>query len=193
MGFILLGLSCLSPIALSGTVLFMFAHGVMAALGFALVGWFYEQTHTRMLADWGGFGKKAPFISVLFVMTALASAGVPGFANFIGEMIILVGAWDRYRIPTIAAVGGLVITAGYMLMTVRGSIQGPVSPRGEHLVDAKGWQRAPYLLLMSALVLVGFLPVVLLGTITPSVDAVIKKVYAFPKIIIKQEVYPNEP
>jgi len=188
MGLILLGLATLSPLALTGTVLYMFAHGVMAALSFALVGWFYEQTHTRQLADWGGFGKKAPFISVLFVMASLASAGVPGFAPFIGEMLILFAAWDRYPLPTIAGIFGLVITAGYMLKTVRGSIQGPLSPAAAHVSDARGIERAPYLLLISALVIVGFLPVVLLGTISPSVDAVIKRVYAYPKVVFKQEV-----
>ena len=165
MGYILLGLACLTPVALNGTVFFMFAHGLMAALSFALVGFIYEQTHTRMIDDWGGLGKKLPVISMLFVMAAMASAGLPGFANFIGEMMILLGAWDKYRPQAIGAVLGLVITAGYMLKTVRGAIQGPLNPRWNHLKDATGAGRLPYLLLMVILIAVGCLPSILLPTI----------------------------
>lgn len=187
MGFILLGLSCLTPVALDGTVLFMFAHGIMAALGFALVGFVYEQTHTRMIGDWGGFGKKMPFIATVFIMTAMASAGVPGFANFPGEVLILLGAWDRYRIPAILAVSGLVITAGYMLMTVRGTMQGPLNPRWNNLKDATGIQRLPFLILLVTLIAAGIFPSRLLVTIQSGTQSVIKHVYAYPKIILKEE------
>ncbi len=176
MGYILLGLACLTPIALTGTVFFMFAHGIMASLGFALVGYFYERTHTRMIGDWGGFGKKAPLVATLFVMTAMASAGLPGFANFVGEIMILLGAWDVYRWPAVAAVAGLVITAGYMLRVVRGSIQGPVSEHGKHLVDARGWERAPYVLLMAVLLAVGCLPSLLLPTIASGTRSLFERI-----------------
>ena len=166
MGYILLGLSCLTPLALNGTVFFMFAHGIMAALGFALVGFIYDQTHTRMIHDWGGFGKKIPLIASLFVMTAMASAGLPGFANFMGEMMILLGAWDKYRWQTVFAVAGLVITAGYMLKTVRATMQGPFNPKWDSLKDARGLERLPYLLLIVILLAVGFLPSLILPTIT---------------------------
>jgi len=166
MGFILLGLSCLTPLALQGTVFFMFAHGLMAALGFALVGFIYEQTHTRLVDDWGGLGKKMPFIGTLFVMTAMASLGLPGFANFVGEILILLAAWERYPLQAIFALLGLIVTAGFMLQMVRRSIQGPLNPRWDTLKDARGIQRTPYLLLILVLVVVGVLPRLLMPTIT---------------------------
>ena len=165
MGYILLGLSCLTPAGLNGTVFFMFAHGLMAALGFALVGFIYEQIHTRMIGDWGGFGKKIPFIATLFVMMAMASAGLPGFGNFVGEMMILLGAWDKYRPQTILAVAGLIVTAGYMLKTVRGTMQGPLNAHGKSLQDAQGMERLPYLIMITGLLLVGLLPSLILPTI----------------------------
>ena len=176
MGYILLGLSCLTPIALNGTVFFMFAHGIMAALGFALVGFVYEQTHTRTLDDWGGFGKKIPFISTLFVMMAMASSGVPGFANFIGEMMILLGAWDKYRIQAILAVAGLAVTAGYMLKTVRATMQGPMNPRGNALQDARGLQKTPYLILILVLVAVGFMPSLILPMLSSGTKPILESV-----------------
>ena len=178
MGYILLGLACLTPIALNGVVFFMFAHGIMAALGFALVGFIYEQTHTRMIENWGGFGKKLPFISVLFVMTAMASAGLPGFANFIGEIMILLGAWDKHRWQAVAAVAGLVITAGYMLKMVRGAIQGPLDPKWNSLSDAKGLQKLPYLLLIIILVVVGFLPSILMPAISSGTAPILERIQA---------------
>lgn len=177
MGYILLGLSCLTPIALNGVVFFMFAHGVMAALGFALVGFIYEQTHTRMIDDWGGFGKKMPFISTLFVMMSMASLGLPGFANFIGEMMILLGAWDKFRLQAIFAVVGLVITAGYMLKTVRLSIQGPLKPKWNDLKDATGFKRLPYLALIVILIVVGCIPSILLPTISKGTEPILARIH----------------
>lgn len=177
MGYILLGLSCLNPIALNGTVFFMFAHGIMAALGFALVGFIYDQTHTRMIDDWGGFGKKVPLAATLFGMTAMASAGLPGFANFIGEMMILLGAWDKYRWQAVFAVAGLVITAGYMLKMFRGTMQGPLNTRhAAHLEDVKGLARAPYLLLITILLAAGFFPSVLLPTIASGTEPILARI-----------------
>lgn len=176
MGYILLGLACMTPMALNGTIFFMFAHGLMAALGFALVGFIYEQTHTRMIQDWGGFGKKAPFVATLFVMMAMASSGLPGFGNFIGEVMILLGAWDKYRVQTVLAVLGLVVTAGYMLKTVRGTIQGPLNPHGNTLKDAIGLQKLPYLLLIGGLLLVGFLPSVILPTIVSGTKPIFERI-----------------
>ena len=173
MGYILLGLSCLTSLSLTGTVFFMFAHGIMASLSFALVGFIYHQTHTRMIDDLGGLGKKLPFISILFVMTAMASAGLPGFANFIGEMIILLGAWDKHRLQVVGAVLGLVITAGYMLKTVRACIQGPLNPRWNHLKDATWTGRLPYLLLMVILIVVGCFPTLLLPTIASATQVIL--------------------
>lgn len=169
MGYILLGLSVLTPLALKGTVFFMFAHGLMAAAGFALVGFIYDQTHTRMIDDWGGLGKKLPFIATLFVMMSMASAGLPGFANFVGEMMILAGAWDQYRWQALFAVAGLVITAGYMLKTVRGAMQGPLNPRWAGLKDATGLQKLPYLILIGLLLFTGFFPSLILPTIASAV------------------------
>ena len=178
MGYILLGLACLTPLALNGAVFFMFAHGLMAALGFAIVGFLHEQTHTRLLDEWGGFGKKVPFIATVFVMSCMAAAGLPGFGNFVGELMILLGAWDRYRLQTIFAVGGFVITAGYMLKTVRFSMQGPPSPAAAGLRDASGWEKLPYALLIGILLFVGAWPKALLPAIEAGTKPILESIRA---------------
>ncbi len=174
MGYVLLGLACLNPIALNGAVFLMFAHGIMTALAFATVGHIYDQTHTRVTADWGGLAKQVPFIATMFALAALASSGLPGFGNFVAEMLIFFGSWNAYRLPAIAAVFGIVITAFYMLRAVRTGFFGPLNPRWEHLDDANTpFEKLPYLILLGALVIVGCWPRLLTDVISTSTGSIL--------------------
>jgi NADH-quinone oxidoreductase subunit M len=179
MGYVLLGIASISVLGTSGAVFLMFAHGVMTALAFALIGFFYDQTHTRMLDDLGGMMHQIPFIGVLFMMTAMASLGLPGFANFASELMVIVGSWDIYPIATILAIFGLVIGATYLLRTVKSAFLGPPNPRWDHLRDATGLrERAPFLLLMGVLLLFGFYPVPLVNLITSGVEPIVEVLQA---------------
>lgn len=172
MGYILLGLACMNIIGLSGVVLLMFAHGVMAALGFALIGSIEDQTKTRNLDELGGLTKCMPFIATCFAMMALASAGVPGFANFVAEIMVLLGAWDHYRWQTVLAVLGVVLTAVYMLKAIRFAFQGPLNPRWAKLTDAQTpLQKLPFILLLAALIVVGCWPSLILKNIRSGIKA----------------------
>ena len=169
MGYVLLGIACLTPLGLNGAVLLMFAHGVMTALLFALVGHVYDQTHTRYLPDLGGLGKTLPWIAACGVIGAMASSGLPGFANFVSELLVFLGAWDRYRIHTILGVLGVVITSVYMLRMVRGVFFGEMNPRWAHLADARTpFARLPYALLIATLLIVGCWPAPLVRLIDAS-------------------------
>jgi len=170
MGYVLLGIATAGQTALSGAVFLMFSHGVMAASAFALVGYVYEKTHTRQLSDLGGLAKKLPFISTCFVMTALASAGVPGFSNFVSELLIFLGAWKVYRWPAVLAVFGILFTAVYLLRAVRKVFFGPLTREWQNLHDPSGFLgRLPFVLLLGTLLLFGFWPQGLLRIIQPSV------------------------
>ncbi|MGZ4972908.1 MAG: complex I subunit 4 family protein, partial [Limisphaerales bacterium] len=121
MGFVLLGLMTLSQIGLSGAVLQMFSHGIIAGLLFAVVGrMIYERTHTRDLAKLEGFSlsKVLPFAAVTFVIAAAASMGLPGFSGFIAELQVLVGAWKTFPVLAIIAALGIVIGVAYTLRAV---------------------------------------------------------------------------
>ena len=178
MGYILLGLACFNTIGLNGVVYLMFAHGIMAALAFALAGFVEDQTKTRNLDELGGLLKCMPFIGTCFMMAAFASAGVPGFANFVAEILVLLGAWDQYRFLTVLAVLGLVITAIYLLKAVRLGFQGPLNPKFEKLADAKTlWEKFPYVILLALLVLVGCLPTVILTHIGSSTKTIVESMH----------------
>ncbi len=176
MGYILLGLACMNTISLNGVVLLMFAHGVMAALAFALAGFVANQTTTRNL-DELGLAKRMPFIATCFIMAAMASAGVPGFANFAAEIMVLLGAWDQYPFYTVLAVLGIVITAIYMLKAIRFGFQGDVNPRWSKVVDAQTWAaKLPFVILMAALMLVGCFPSLILKHIDSGTKAVVASI-----------------
>jgi len=113
MGFVLLGLMTLSQIGVSGAVLQMFSHGVIAGLLFAVAGrMVYDRTHTRDLRELGPMrlAKVIPFAAVTFVIAAMASVGLPGFSGFVAEFEILVGAWRAF--PTLAILAGVGILIG---------------------------------------------------------------------------------
>ena len=95
MGYVLLGIATLNVIGVSGAVLLMFAHGLMAALTFSLIGLFYHQTHNRYVPELSGLARKIPFIGTCMVMAVMASSGLPGFANFASEMLVFFGAWQQ--------------------------------------------------------------------------------------------------
>jgi NADH-quinone oxidoreductase subunit M len=190
MGYVLLGLATVAAanpaaglMGISGAVFLMFAHGIMTALAFGLIGWFYDQTHTRVVDDLGGLIRPLPFAGTCFVIMAMASAGLPGFANFAAELLVFLGAWKSSFplagtgiaipgwVPTIAAVWGIVISATYLLRAVRDAWLGPPNPRWEGLRDARtGRERLPFAGLILVLVLTGCFPDLITDTIKDGVQ-----------------------
>src|SRR5436190_324867 len=113
MGFVLLGLVTLNEIGLTGAVLQMFSHGIIAGLLFAVVGrMVYDRTHTRELDQLQGMYLNCllPFAAVTFTVASVASMGLPGFSGFVAELQVLIGAWQAF--PTLAVLAGLGILVG---------------------------------------------------------------------------------
>ena len=96
MGYVFLGMAALDYISLSGAVIYMFAHAMATGMLFAMAGWVYDQTHTRDIPSLGGLSNRMPFISAAFVIGCMASIGMPGTVNFIAEVMIIVGSWNKY-------------------------------------------------------------------------------------------------
>src|SRR5207253_444106 len=103
MGFVFLGIASFNLIGVTGAVLVMIAHGFLAALTFGLSGYIYQQTGTLEMDQLGGLLRRLPFIGAALMMAALAGCGLPGFANFAGEVTVLFGAWKTFRFVTILA------------------------------------------------------------------------------------------
>jgi NADH-quinone oxidoreductase subunit M len=176
MGFIFLGIASLNLIGITGAVFIMVAHGFLAALTFGLSGYIYQKTGTLQMAELGGLCRKLRFIGTALVMAALAGCGLPGFANFVGEVSVFFAAWKVFPVVTILAVwGGLVIGGIYMTRAVRKILHGPLPERFSTLPDAGLWRKLPYALLLASLFVFGIYPKFLTNQITPDAQKVVQQ------------------
>ena len=174
MGFCFLGLASLSLIGITGTVLVMIAHGLLAALSFGLSGYLNEQTGTLEISKLGGLLKKMPFIGTALIMAAMAGCGLPGFANFPGELLTLFGAWKTLSpFVVVAAWGALVVGAIYMLRAVRNILHGPLVENLPPMIDANLWRKVPFAILIVCLLIFGIAPRLLTKKIEPAVKEIV--------------------
>src|SRR5438034_4924625 len=130
MGFVLLGLATANALSVSGAVLQMFSHGVIAALLFAVAGrMIYRRTHTRELDELAGMNlnRALPFAAFTFVIASAASMGIPGFSGFAAEITILIGAWRTYPLAVWITGAGMVLVAAFTLRALKQSFFGEVS------------------------------------------------------------------
>jgi len=178
MGFVFLGIASLSLVGVTGAVVVMIAHGFLAALTFGLSGYLYQQTGTLDMTKLGGLLQRLPFIGAAMVMAMLAGCGLPGFANFVGEVMVFFGTWRsglgaEQQLVAAAAWGGLLVGAVYMLRAVRNILHGPVAEKCESVTDANSWRKLPFVLLLAALFVFGFLPKLLTEKIRPSAAVIV--------------------
>jgi NADH-quinone oxidoreductase subunit M len=178
MGFAFLGIASLGLIGITGTVVIMVAHGFLAALTFAMSGYLRDEVKTLEMDEMGGLLRKLPFIGTVMIMAMLAGCGVPGFANFPGEMLVLFGSWQRSEFVTALAVWGALVIAGvYMLRAIRATWHGEKQWTG--LLDVQSWsQKIAYSLLLAGLVIFGCFPRLLTDNIRAGVAPVVRMVGA---------------
>ena len=178
MGFILLGLMTLNQIGLSGAVVQMFSHGILAGLLFAVVGrMVYARTHTRELAALGpmNLNHVIPFAAVAFVIAGMASMGLPGFSGFVAELMILVGAWHAFPLLAVCVGIGIVIGVVYVWRAMQKAFfadsRGEPTPPEHPLPPISLPERLGAIILISASVLVGVYPQLLLNIIVPALNS----------------------
>lgn len=171
MGFAFLGLASVTVIGVTGAVLVMVSHALLAALSFALSAWLRRQTGTLEIAKMGGLLKRMPFIGSVLILCFMAGCGVPGFANFAGEIAVMFGAWKALPwVVVVAAWGGLVVGGVYMLRALRSILHGPQGTVLPTLIDAPTlWRKLPFAMLAGGLLLFGIFPKSITRRITPAV------------------------
>ncbi len=182
MGFVLLGLVTLNQIGVTGAVLQMFSHGVIAGLLFAIVGRIvYERTHTRQLAELETMhlSKRLPFAAWAFVIAGMASMGLPGFSGFVAELQVLVGSWVANPWWTAAAGIGIVVGVAYTWRALQKAFFSDVAPsphlheHGHELAPITWPEYAGVALLGLSSLAVGIYPRILLDTIEPAVKSLL--------------------
>ena len=171
MGYVIIAIAALNPTAVTGAVAMMFAHGVMAALFFAMIGFIYEKTHTRNISEFGGLAHQVPRLAIGFVIAGMASLGLPGTINFVAEFTIFIAAIKVLPVHTILGIAGIIFTAVYILRTIANVMFGPRRSEWDHLTDIRGPELVPLVLLAFVIFLGGMFPNILMSLIDSGVTS----------------------
>ena len=179
MGYVFLGIASHHLIGLSGAVLLMVAHGLSIALLFFLNGRIRAGAGTTHFDRFGGLAKQAPRLGLMFGLATFASIGLPGFANFAGELLVFFGAFKNAAasgslwlpLATILALWGVVMSAVYGLRAFRSIFMGQPSAQAATVPDLNATESATALLFVVPLLLLGFFPNLVLHLIRPALAA----------------------
>jgi NADH-quinone oxidoreductase subunit M len=177
MGTLFLGLIGGTVLGLGGALVLMVGHGLSAALGFAVAGEIGHRTGTTWMQDLGGLAKKAPKLWFYLMIAGMASIGLPGMANFAGEIMIFFGAWSSHPILVGIAAWGVVLSSVAMLRAIRSISSGPVSVAmtTQQTSDLQGTREVwPFAFLTVLLFAVGFIPNLILGPARPILERLIQ-------------------
>ena len=164
MGYAFLGIAVGSTLGIGGVVMLMVAHGLSVSLLFLLSTSVHHRTRTFDMSQMGGLAQQAPVLAALFVAATFASIGLPGFANFWGELPIFVSLWKFSHVLTIVALTGTVVSAVYGLRAAAKVFFGPQSEAFSRVCAVNppsdiGWgERLPAFVLIATLLFVGVWP-----------------------------------
>lgn len=164
MGYAFLGIAAGTTLGVGGVVMMMVAHGLSVALLFLLATSVHHRTQTFAMDEMGGLATHTPVLAAFFVAATFASIGLPGFANFWGELTIFVAIWNFSHCLTAIAVGGVIISAIYGLRAAARVFFGPATERMSDVAartpptDLRWAEKIPALVLLAALLAIGFWP-----------------------------------
>lgn len=173
LGFIVLGTFAITTESLTGSVMQMVNHGLSTGALFFLVGWIYERRHTREIAALGGLQKSAPIFAAAFMLVMLSSVGLPGLNGFVGEFLILLGAFVANPWITSVAATGVILAAVYLLWAYQRVFHGPAEGENAEMEDLKISEGLVLLPMLVLIVFLGVYPKPMLERIEPSIDALV--------------------
>ena len=176
LGFVVLGIAAMNTQGVSGAVYQMLSHGISTGGLFLIVGMLSDRRHTRQIAEFGGLKKVMPHLVAAFLIVTLASIGLPGLNGFVGEFLILLGAfrWDP-RLAAFAAIG-VILSATYMLWMFQRVNYGPVTnEKNAALDDLRPREWAVIVPIIAVAILMGVLPNLFLRPIEPSVERILNQ------------------
>jgi NADH-quinone oxidoreductase subunit M len=176
MGYVILGLFSLNELAVTGSLYQMLNHGISTGALFLLVGVIYERRHTREISAFGGIAKVMPMFAVVFMIITLSSVALPGTNGFIGEFLILLGAWKVNPGLTAAATLGVIFGAVYMLWMFQRVMFGPIQHKeNEKLKDLSLREWTVLAPLVAAVFVMGIFPNFFFEKMEPSIQRFLAK------------------
>jgi NADH-quinone oxidoreductase subunit M len=165
MGIVGLGLATMTVDGLNGAVFQMFAHGIMTALFFSSVGYIYDRTHTKVIAELGGLAHTMPRATTFFIIAALTGIGVPCLASFWAELMVFIASFKVYPLLGSLAVFALAVSALFILRVVQRTCFGTINDRYHHLSDMTMTLSLPRIILASVILLFGLFPALMFDMI----------------------------
>jgi len=175
LGFCMLGLYAMNAQGLSGAMMQMLNHGVSTGALFLLVGVIYERRHTRAISDFGGLWKPMPVYGAVFLVVLLSSIGLPGTNGFVGEFLVLLGAFRAHPWWAAWAASGVILSALYMLWMFQRVMFGPVTHvENEKLTDLGGRERLVFAPLLILIFWMGVMPQPILARMQPTLDRTLR-------------------
>jgi NADH-quinone oxidoreductase subunit M len=175
LGYVMLGMFALNMQGVEGSVYQMLNHGVSTGSLFLLVGMIYERRHTRMISDFGGLSKVMPVFAVIFMIVTLSSIGLPGTNGFVGEFLILLGAFRSKIVYGVMAATGIILGAAYMLWMFQRVMFGEIkNPENMKLKDLNMREIATMVPLVLLIFVMGIYPKLFFTKMDVSVDHFLK-------------------
>jgi NADH-quinone oxidoreductase subunit M len=179
LGFVVLGIAAMNTQGVQGAVYQMLNHGVSTGGLFLIVGMLSDRRHTRLIAEFGGLKKVMPRLVAVFLIVTLSSIGLPGLNGFVGEFLILLGAFRWKRNLAVLAATGVILSATYMLWMFQRVNYGPVDhEENASLPDLQPREWAALLPIVALTVVMGLLPNIFLAPLAPSVERLVNQVRA---------------
>jgi NADH-quinone oxidoreductase subunit M len=176
LGYVILGMFALSSAGLQGGLLQMINHGLSTGLLFLLVGMLYERRHTRALDEFGGIAQSMPLFAIFLVIAVLSSAALPGLNGFIGEYLILKGAFDVSPVLATLGVLGVIFGSIYLLMATRKVLFGPLNKRANRELSDLNLREVGLMIpVVVFIVWIGVAPTPFLEQSQPAVDRVVRR------------------
>jgi NADH-quinone oxidoreductase subunit M len=177
MGFVVLGLFALNQQGVAGGIYQMLNHGLSTGALFLVVGVIYQRRHTRLIADFGGLWQRLPRFAVVFLIVMLSSIGLPGLNGFVGELLILLGAFESSRAAAAVGTVGIILGAVYMLWMFQRVMFGPLDkPANQSLTDLTRREVAVFAPIVVMIVLMGVWPQPFLRRMEPAVQSYLVRI-----------------
>lgn len=190
MGFVTLGIFVFNNHGIQGAILQMVNHGITTGALFLAVGQLYDRTHSRAIQDYGGLQKPMPRFVAFFCLFSVASFGLPGTCNFIGEFLVLVGTSFESYMMVLVAMGGIVLAAAYMLWMLQRVVLGqPRTPAISQLSDLSMREMATVIPLAVLVLWIGLYPSPLMKMMDSSVTHLVQQMAPYQANALSELVF----
>ncbi len=177
LGFVMLGIFALTLQSVQGALMIMINHGISTGALFLLIGMIYERKHSRLIDSYGGIARVVPVFAALLTLVSLSSIGLPGTNGFIGEFLVLIGAFKPYPVFATIAATGVIFAAAYLLWAIQRILFNPLDKKdNEHIPDLNWREIGLMVPFIIVIIWLGVYPAPVLRRMEPSAQRLVTTV-----------------